>query len=233
MRTPCPAFRTSVSRQMNFKSIYDPRHVYEGYFETYFIRPFFHHYADFRGHETWGSCGLSFLAWLIVSLGITGLMLGLVGLLGPEVGFTSLTVAGCVWGAFSLLPLSALVVRASASRPDTSGRGSHKHPLLGIDIMLGTICLLFFIFGLLMTVTTLHSETLTADPGTDEQDTTRLELEEIVEEPIFTYQDEAPADTVTADSLSDLEDPEAVAPDESFDPSLSGDGGAAEYTDSI
>lgn len=227
------ARRMSVSSQMNFKSIYDPRHVYEGFFETYFIRPFFHHYADFRGHETWSSCGLSFLAWLIVSLGITGLMLGLVGLLGPAVGFTSLTVAGCVWGAFSLLPLSALVVRASASRPDTSGRGSHKHPLLGIDIMLGTICLLFFIFGLLMTVTTLHSETLTADPGTDEEDTTRLELEEIVEEPIFTYQDEAPADTVATDSLSDLEDPEAVAPDESFDPSLSGDEEAVEYTDSI
>lgn len=203
---------------MDFKSIYDPRHVYEGFFETYFIRPFFHHYADFRGRETGWSCALSLLAWLIITLGLAGIMLGLVGLLGPEVGFTALTVGGVLWGLFSVVPLASLIGRATGGQAGDRRDGT-RHPLLGIDILLGAICVLFFIFGLLMMTTTLHSENLTADPGTFEEDTTAVELEEVKEEPIFTYQDAAPEAPVE-DTLGDLEDPEAIDPDESFDPTI-------------
>jgi uncharacterized membrane protein YhaH (DUF805 family) len=206
---------------MNFKSIYDPKHVYEGFFETYFIRPFVHRYADFNGEERGKSISYSLLAWLIITLGLIGLMLGLVGLLGPEVGFTTLYIGGGIWIAASIIPILALFSRRGVEEPD-AGNGRKQKLMLPIDMVLAAISVLFFFLGLLMMISTLNSEELTADPGTMEEDTTTLEFDEVVEEPIFTYQDEV-AETPAQDTLMDLEDPEAMTPDESFDPTLGTD----------
>ena len=203
---------------MKFKEFYNPRHVYDGFFATYFIRPFFHHYADFRSRESGGACLRSLLAWLVVTLGIAGIMMGQVGLLGPEVGFTALTIVSIIWGAFSLTPLIALVARTTNGAPE-----KELHPrMLGVDTLLGVSCLLFFLLGLLMMTTTLNSGQLNPNAGmTDEPDTTRIEEEYIKEEPIFTYQDEMPAQTEEpVDTLSDMTEPDLADPDESFDPTL-------------
>lgn len=203
---------------MNIEKITNPRHTYDGYFETYFIRPFFHRYADFSGRESGRSFLLSLLAWVVVTLGITGIMLGQIGLIGPEAGVTSAIVVECLWGAFSLVPLAALVGRVSHGAP-----GEEPKPrMLGVDTLLGVSCLLFFIFGLLMMITTLDSENL--DPNSryvPEKDTAVVEDEYVVEEPIFTYQDEAqPENQEEPDSLSDVTEPDLASPEESFDPTI-------------
>lgn len=207
-----------MSMKSSLKEFTNPRHVYDGYFETYFIRPFFHHYADFRGGESAKSCSLSLLAWLIVTLGIAGILMGQVGLLGPEAGFSTMTVVSIIWIAASLVPLAALLVRASHGEPE-----KQKSPrLLGVDTLLGISCLLFFLLGVLMMTTTLNSGSLNPNAGYDPaEDTVRLQLEEVTEEPIFTYQEssvETPAEVV--DTLGDMTEPDAVSPDESYDPSL-------------
>lgn len=204
---------------MKLKEIYNPRHVYDGYFETFFIRPFFHHYADFKSRESAGSCLKSIIAWLIVTLGITGIMMGQIGLLGPETGFTAMTVVATIWGAFSLLPLITLIARTANGSPDRP----FSTKILGVDSLLAVSCMLFFILGLLMMYTTLHSGNLNPNAGmTDEPDTSVFEEEYVKEEPIFTYQDETPPATEESqDTLGDMTEPDLVTPEESFDPTLS------------
>ena len=204
---------------MKFKEFYNPRHVYDGFFETYFIRPFFHHYADFRGRESNRSCLMSLLAWLVVTVGISGLMLALVRLLGPEVGFSAIKISAIVWSVISLIPLISLLVRTANGAPE-----QERHPrMLGVDTLLTVSSILFFILGLLMMVTTLNSGHLNPNAGmTDEPDTATFEDEYIREEPIFTYQDEVPAQVEdTVDTLSDMTEPDLANPEESFDPTLS------------
>lgn len=204
---------------MKFKEIYNPKHVYEGFFETYFIRPYFHHYADFRGKETPTACWRSLLAWVIVSMGVAGIMMGQVGLIGPEAGQTAAIAVCSLWAAASLVPLAALLTRAANGRPE----GTHKPRLLGVDTLLGVSCLLFFVFGLLMMTTTLNSGSLNPNAtATDEEDTATIEEEYVVEEPIFTYQDVAPdtsrhiEDTMAVDENGE----QLVTPEESFDPTI-------------
>lgn len=161
---------------------------------------------------------MSLLAWVVVTLGIVGVLMGLVGLLGPEVGFWALGVVGTLWGLVSLVPLVSLAVRGARGGDD-----GLKPRLLGVDTLLGVSSLLFFVFGLLMMVTTVNSGKLDPNAGvTDEEDTSVMELEEVVEEPIFTYQDEVKVDTTaaTVDTLGDMTEPDLVAPEESFDPTL-------------
>lgn len=213
-----PDVRRERNAKMKIREITNPRHVYDGYFETYFIRPFFHHYCDFRGHESAKSCGLSLIAWLIVTLGVAGILMGQVGLMGPESGFNVMLVVGCVWCALSIVPIIALLVRCGNGEPERQ-----LNPrFLGVDMLMAVSCFLFMVLGLLMMLTTLNSGTLSPNAGmTDEEDTTTFEMEEITEEPIFTYQDEAtPQPVEENDSLSVLEDPDAVDPDDSFDPTL-------------
>lgn len=196
----------------------NPRHTYDGYFETYFIRPFFHRYAGFSGKESVKSCMLSLLAWLIVTLGLAGVMMGQIGLIGPDAGITSTIVVGCIWVAFSVVPILALFSRAAHGTP----RLELQPRMLGIDTLLGVSCLLFFIFGLLMMITTLDSGSL--DPNAryvPEADTVVKEEEYVVEEPIFTYQDEVQtAPEQETDTLSDTSEPDLASPDESFDPTI-------------
>lgn len=67
---------------MKLKEFYNPKHVYDGWFETYSMGlPYFHHYADFRGRESARSAVMSLLAWLVATLGMAGILMGLVGLL--------------------------------------------------------------------------------------------------------------------------------------------------------
>jgi len=201
---------------MKFKEIYNPRHVYDGFFESYFIRPFFHHYADFKGKESGRSCAMSLLAWLVVTLGIAGVMMGQVGLLGPEVGFMALWIAGAIWLAVSVVPLMAILTRATHGAPEKP----LKPRMLGVDTLLGVSCLLFFLLGMLMMVTTLSSGSLNPNAGyVPEADTAVIEQEYVKEEPIFTYQDEVSTEP-EVDSMSDMTEPDLVEPDESFDPTL-------------
>ena len=201
---------------MKFKEIYNPRHVYDGFFESYFIRPFFHHYTDFKGKESGRSCAMSLLAWLVVTLGIAGIMMGQVGLLGPEVGFMALWIAGSIWLAASVVPLMAILTRATHGTPEKP----LKPRMLGVDTLLGVSCLLFFLLGMLMMVTTLSSGSLNPNAGyVPEADTAVIEQEYVKEEPIFTYQDEVSTEP-EVDSMSDMTEPDLVEPDESFDPTL-------------
>lgn len=202
---------------MRFRDFYNPRHVYDGFFETYFIRPFFHHYADFKGKEAASSCMKSLLAWVVVTLGLAGIMMGQIGLLGPEVGFTALITVGVIWGVFSIVPLAALIARISNGSPESP----LKTRILGVDTLLAVSCLLFFLLGLLMMITTLESGTLNPNArATDEVDTAVIEEEYVKEEPIFTYQDETDNSLSETDTLGDITDPDIVAPEESFDPTL-------------
>lgn len=201
---------------MKLKEFYNPKHVYDGWFETYFIRPYFHHYADFRGRESARSAVMSLLAWLVATLGMAGILMGLVGLLGPEVGFAALAVVGGLWLAVSSVPLVSLLARRLNGTPEHD----HAPRMLGVDTLMGVSSLLFFVFGVLMMETTVNSGGLNPNAGmTDEEDTAVTEMEEVTEEPIFTYQDEAAADTSAAmvDTLSDMDEPDLV---ESFDPAL-------------
>lgn len=216
---------------MKFKEFYNPQHVYDGFFETYFIRPFFHHFADFRGKESAKSCLMSLLTWLVVTIGVAGIVMGQVGLLGPEVGFSAITIGAIIWVAFSLVPLISLVARTANGAPE-----QERHPrMLGVDTLLTVSCVLFFILGLLMMVTTLNSGQLNPNAGmTNEPDTTAIEEEYIKEEPIFTYQDEIPAHVDdTIDTLSDMTEPDLVEQEESFDPTLSTPPEEIVETDSI
>lgn len=213
------------------KRITHPRKVYEGWFEMYLIRPFVHHYCDFKGHESGRSMARSMLAWVAVTLGLAGILMGLVGLLGPEAGFSALWVIGLLWLGASLCPLAALLARGSAgAEPDTNGEAAgnqRKYKALGIDLLLGVSCLLFFLLGLLMMVTTLNSGNLNPNAtATDAPDTVEIEGEHVIEEPIFTYQEAAPNEETETDSLQDLEDPDQLPPDQSFDPTLSADADA-------
>lgn len=200
---------------MKLKSIYNPKRVYEGYFETFFIRPFFHQYADFHTAGNVEDALRTVVAWLIVTLGVAGILMGQIGLLGPDIGVTTIIAIGAIWCVLSIAPLAAAIARGAKG-----GATPRKPKLLGIDTLLGVSCILFFILGLLMMITTLNSGSLNPNAGyREEEDTVVVERDEVVEEPIFTYQDAAPA-PVEVDSMQDLEEPDAVDPDESFDPSL-------------
>lgn len=203
---------------MNFKEFTNPSHVYDGYFDTYFIRPFVHHYANFRGQESAWSCALALTSWIVISLGIAGILMGLVGILGPDVGFSAIWLVGGLWVAASVVPILSLLTRASHGAPK-----DERHPrFLGVDTLLLVSCILFFLFGLLMMLTTINSGSLDPNAGaTTEEDTVSVQLEEVYEEPIFTYQDTREEEPVAEpDSLSDMTEPDLVDQDESFDPTL-------------
>ncbi|MCM1369553.1 MAG: hypothetical protein NC204_04195 [Candidatus Amulumruptor caecigallinarius] len=213
---------------MDLKRIYNPKKVYEGYFESYFIRPFCHHYADFKSGETPKDCLRSILTWIILSFGIAGILMGQVGLLGPEVGFSIIKTIAIIWILASIVPIAAVIARTM----HTGNATPHNPKMLGIDILLFICCALFFLFGLLMMLTTVNSGNLNPNAGvTDEVDTTVTEENYVEEEPIFTYQDNTPEEPV-ADTMTDLTDPDAINPEESFDPTITTDV-EAETLDSI
>lgn len=203
------------------KNLVDPKNVYVGFFETFLIRPFLHRYADFRGSDSGRTCAFSLLAWLILTLGLVGALTGLVGLLGPEVGFTALYVVGALWLAFSIVPVLALIVRAG-NHPLPGKRIFNPEPgMLPIDWILTGISVMFFVCGILMMSTTLHSEVLDPNAGyIPEMEETKFVDEEIVEEPIFTYQNPETTDTAFEDTLDLGDNSDAVDLDESFDPTI-------------
>lgn len=194
--------------------------THTGFFERYFITPFFRRYSDFRGSGNSRDAMISVGAWLIVTAGVIGVSLGFVGLLGPEVGFVALGIIGGMWFVVSVCPMTALVCRAM------KGEEENVEPvrirLLGIDRLLSAICLLFLIFGFLMMITTLNSGEINMNPRNgDDGDTENpiLMQDSVWEEPIFTYQDQTPVEP-EKDTLSDLVDQDTVSLDESFDPQI-------------
>ena len=218
MRLPC---RLTPALLHFYKPLIEILMLYEGFFESYFIRPFIHHYADFKGKEDSASCLKSVLAWVVITLGITGIMMGQVGIIGPEAGTQAAWTVCIAWLVLSVVPLAALVTRTLHGAPEKT----HHPKFLGVDALLTVCSLLFFILGLLMMVTTLNSGELNPNANAyDDSDSAVIEEETYVkEEPIFTYQDESPEtdieDTKT-DSLPELEEPYLVPAEESFDPAL-------------
>lgn len=206
---------------MRINQIYNPNRVREGWFECNFITPWFRRFVDFQGAGDGKSCALALLAWLIATAGVAGVLMGLVGLLGPDVGFIALYWIGGLWVAYSLIPLVALVSRT------LSGRTDDEEPvtrMLPIDWMLTGCAMLFFLFGLLMMTTTLNSETLHAPTGTDGEEESSIPRDTIVEEAIFTYQNpEIDTSTPASDTMSDLNEPDIVAPDQVYDPTIEPD----------
>ena len=72
-----------------------------------------------------------------------------------------------------------------------------------------------------MMLTTLHSEVLDPNAGyIPEMEETKFVDEEIVEEPIFTYQNPETTDTAFEDTLDLGDNSDAVDLDESFDPTI-------------
>lgn len=209
---------------MKINKIYNPNRVREGWFESNFITPWFRRAVDFHGFGSSRSCSLALLAWLIATAGLAGVLMGLVGLLGPEVGFISLYWVGGIWLAYSLLPLAALISRTAAGSDASEDEERPVTQMLAIDWMLTACAVLFFIFGLLMMITTLNSETLHAPAGTDELDESSIPMDTVVEEAIFTYQNPT-IDTAApaADSLSAMDEADAMGPDDGFDPTIEPD----------
>ena len=138
---------------------------------------------------------------------------------GAEVGFACLKWIGIAWLAVSAIPFIALLARTF-----NGAEAQPRHPkFLGIDSLTVLSALLFFIFGVLLMYTTLHSETLHAPAGTPEDDG-KVPTDTVYEEALFTYQNPV-IDTATtvADTMTDLSDPDLVTPDESFDPTIEPD----------
>lgn len=193
--------------------------THTGFFERYFIGPFFRRATDFSGEQEARAACYSAVAWLVVTCGVAGTLLGLVGLLGPEVGFACVWTVGILWLCWSALGFVAMLTRLFRN-PDRNA--VVKVPrFLGIDRLLTAVCLLFLIFGLLMMITTLNSGELNMNPrkGDIRRPNPILEQDSIFEEPIFTYQDVAPEEPVT-DTMPDLAEQDTVSLDESFDPEI-------------
>lgn len=192
--------------------------THTGFFERYFITPFFRKYTDFGGAVSDRDALISVAAWLIVTAGVAGVLLGLVGLLGPDTGFVCLGVIGGIWIVGSLCPLAALASRAF--------RRGETHPshvrFLGIDKFLTAVCGIFLILGILMTVTTLNSGEINPyhrGQG-DRKHNPLLDQEEVVEEPIFNYQTEEPAPVEVIEEEEIEEPADTITLDDAFDPTI-------------
>lgn len=191
----------------------------EGYFEKYFIKPFYRHYSDFKGEGSPKTAMMTLVTWLVITIGVFGILIGLVGLLGPEVGFVCLWVIGGLWIAGSIVPLLAAFSRSRNSSAEKDEDES-KPVFLGIDKLLFAACGLFMILGVLMMITTLNSDELLGRPrGADSESTNKFEPDSVEEEPIFTYQVETPVEAAP-DTMADLSETDTVSVEESFDPTI-------------
>ena len=192
--------------------------THTGFFERYFITPFFRKYTDFNGAVSDRDALISAAAWLIVTAGVTGVLLGLVGLLGPETGFLCLAVIGGIWILGSVCPLAALASRAFRGGKTEASRVN----FLGIDKFLTVTCGLFLILGTLMTVTTLNSGEINPyhrGQG-DRKHNPLLEQEEVVEEPIFNYQTAEPAPVEEIEEVETEAPADTITIDDAFDPTI-------------
>lgn len=164
----------------------------------------------------------TFMAWGVATLGITGVLLGQVGLLGPEVGFATLYTLGGVWLAWSLLSICALLARFSKSGSENDHTGEEKPSvvMLGIDKLLSTVCVLFFVLGLLMMITTLNSGELNMSTGSGEydEDNPILNRDKVQEEAIFNYLNYDETSVAEKDTATVVEDEDTASVAEIYDP---------------
>lgn len=218
-----------LNKLKNLKNIYNPRQVYEGFFDTYFIQPFFRLYFNFRAHESVSTCIKSVIAWVVITLGIVGIMLGQIGIIGPEGGEPMARIVFWIWGIYSVIPMIGLFVRLGNGKP----RRPVRSKMLGVDVLLGVTSLLFFVLGLVMRTTVLQNEVLNPNARmTAENDSNPLLNDEVTEE-LYTYTDDndtkkedkknvvqAVSDSAARanDPLKDLNEPDLTTSEESYDP---------------
>ena len=195
--------------------------IQEGFFERYFMNPLFRG-VDSKGRDRRGGLKYVLLAWLIVTLGIVGLLLGLVGLFGPEVGFICLSLYGVVWLIFSGHRFVVLSRGAGNSGEKGDFEESVKPVWLLIDKLMVGVSILFLILGILMAVTTLYSGDMDISSKGSGEPSSKMGIErnEVEEEPIFTYQNEAPAVDLAEDEFVEFEEVDTVSLEESYDPSV-------------
>ena len=226
---------------MKINDIYNPRQVYEGFFDTYFIQPFFRLYFNFKAHESFGTFIKSIIAWVIITLGIIGIMLGQIGIIGPEGGVPMARVVFWIWGIYSVIPMIGLFIRLANGAPEKPVRSR----MLGIDVLLGVTSLLFFALGIVMENTVMQNEVLDPNANMSNVIDSNSLLDEVVEEEeLYTYTDDndskkdekkdekkdnaaAPAKTTNVqqaapadDPLKDLDEPDLLPAEESFDKSI-------------
>ncbi len=197
--------------------------THEGFYERFFIDPFIKKYSDFKGSTPRKEAMYALLTWVVITAGITGILTGLVGLIGREVALPCLWIISGLWILSSIMPISALASRAARYNAEGNAMATgvaerisdntekKGYRILGIDILLTVVCFLFLILGIPMMVTTLRSETVEIDPtGIGKIPSNPIASDSVYEEPIFNYQqtdisdlpieaeikEETPADTV-------------------------------------
>ncbi len=197
----------------------------QGFFEKYFIQPF---YRDFRNKAT--SCPKSTLplattAWVIITLGIVGVLIGFIGLLGPETGSICVYVGLGLWLLFTIPAFIALIRRCCNGNEDNSNPVDKyydevRRAMLPIDWMLSGAAVLFFILGPLMMLSTLRGRNMDILPrGAGDGYSQFVDNDSIYEEPIFNYIGES--DASDADTLGDISDLDTITLEESsFDPTI-------------
>lgn len=196
--------------------------IHRGFYERYFISPFFRDFKNFNGKESRRDVLRTFMAWGVATLGITGVLLGQVGLLGPEVGFATFYTLGGLWLAWSFLSICALLARYSKSGSENGHTGEEKPSvvMLGIDKLLSTVCVLFFVLGLLMMITTLNSGELNMSTGSGEydEDNPILNRDKVQEEAIFNYLNYDETSVAEKDTATVVEDEDTASVAEIYDP---------------
>ncbi len=194
--------------------------THRGFYERYFITPFFRDFKNYKDRVDLKDMLRTLRAWGVATLGLVGLLLGQVGLLGPEVGFSTLYIIGGIWLLWSAVGLCALFSRYFKSSGDREAYDTPKPvAVLGIDKLLAVVCVLFFIFGILMMATTLNSGELNMSTGTGEydEDNPILNSDKVEEEAIFNYMNYDETPPVTEDTVS-VEEEDTVSLQEIFDP---------------
>lgn len=196
----------------------------EGFFEKYFINPLIRDFKN-KKEEFIPQQSMPFIltAWGLITIGLFGILIGQVGMLGPEVGFAMIYIIVPIWIIASILPLISVIKRARRD-PEPKKLSAEeyyetiKKTMLPLDWILSGAALLFFIFGPIMMESTLRGRNLDILPrGNGDSGVSLLDTDSVYEEPIFNFQvGENEGEQV--DTLGSLEDLDTVSFKDSYDP---------------
>ncbi len=135
---PQPQYQSPQTAEGEYEEeIYEEVDDNPSFFKAYFVNPYIHRYADFKGYTTRKSFWLTYAATLILSVGLVGLIL-LLSSFGAGGTIVGSIISGLV-GLALVVPGLALCARRL--------RDAGKNPwliLLGCIPVAGTIILLIF-----------------------------------------------------------------------------------------